>query len=90
MWVSWQQERAGTDTERTTTKKHEIDFEGLAGHLFEGSPQEDAAWPSNRGDYTENNVIVLKASANTHPKIAEGLVTNIWHDYCIQLNPGKY
>lgn len=80
VWVSWQQERAGTDTETTTKKKHEIDFERLAVHLFEGGPQEDAAWPSNWGDYTENNVIMLKASANTHPKIAEGLVTNIWLD----------
>lgn len=34
-----------------------------------------------RGDYTEeqkNNVIMPKASANTPPKIAQGLVTNIW------------
>lgn len=72
-------ERAGTDTNKK--KKDEIDLEGLATRLFEkGSTQEDAERPQNLGDYTENNVIMLKASANTHPEIAEGLVTNIWFE----------
>lgn len=41
-----------------------------------GSEQEDSVAP-NGGDYTENNVITLEASASKHPKIADGFVTEI-------------
>ncbi len=39
----------------------------------------------NCGDYKENNVIMLEAAASTHPKIADGLVTNIWFESTLYL-----
>lgn len=70
-----------TNTKRYRYYDRNTDSVEWATFPLEGGKQEKETSRSvapNWGDYTENNVILLQAPASAHPKIADGLVTNIW------------
>lgn len=60
--------------------EEEIDLEGLAARLFEGSEQEDAARPRTEEITRRTMSSCRRRQRSARPKIADGLVANIWFE----------
>lgn len=89
--LPWQQETVGTHTHTQRNKRWKTDSVELATFLLEGGKQEAAVWPQTEEISQRTMSSRWRRQRARHPKIAHGLVTNIWLGSTrVWLNPGGY